>query len=146
MDTDRSYQTYFRYLRFNQSRTPILKIILRTNVIIPAIINIEPLIIQEGLLYINELEGPISDLDCAVKITPNIISNIPIIMTNIFKDCQINNENYLCICYWDVFHLHFITSKSTKIRKWKYKAFLFYQLMKSVNRTDLNLIMILICC
>jgi hypothetical protein len=33
----------------------ILKIIPRINMIMPAIVIIKPLIVQEGLLYINEL-------------------------------------------------------------------------------------------
>jgi hypothetical protein len=52
--------------------------------IMPAMINIEPLIVQEGLLYINELGGPNSALDCAVKIKPANTSAIPIISINIF--------------------------------------------------------------
>jgi len=40
----------------------------------------------------NELEGPIIDFDCAVKIIPNIISNIPrpILVTISLNDYLIN--------------------------------------------------------
>jgi hypothetical protein len=62
----------------------VLNIIPRINMIMPAMINIEPLIVQEGLLYINELGGPNSALDCAVKIKPANTSAIPIISINIF--------------------------------------------------------------
>ena len=57
--------------------------------IIPARMNIKPLIVQEGLLYINELGGPNSDWDCAVKIKPAITSMNPIISTSIFIYYQI---------------------------------------------------------
>jgi hypothetical protein len=62
----------------------ILKIIPRINMIMPAIIIIKPLIVQEGLLYINEFGGPKSSLDCAVKIKPANTSATPIISINIF--------------------------------------------------------------
>jgi len=52
---------------------------------IPIIISTEPLIVQDGLLYINEFEGPKMDLDCAEKIMPNTMINIPRIMINSFK-------------------------------------------------------------
>jgi hypothetical protein len=62
----------------------ILKIISRINMIMPAIINMNPLIVQEGLLYINELGGPNRAFDCAVKIKPANTSTVPIISINIF--------------------------------------------------------------
>lgn len=52
--------------------------------IMPAIINMNPLIVQEGLLYINELGGPNRAFDCAVKIKPANTSTVPIISINIF--------------------------------------------------------------
>ena len=51
----------------------------------PIIIRTEPLIVQDGLLYINEFDGPNIDLDCAEKIMPNTMINIPIITINSFK-------------------------------------------------------------
>jgi hypothetical protein len=51
----------------------------------PIIIRTEPLIVQDGLLYMNEFEGPNIDLDCAEKIMPNTMINIPIITINSFK-------------------------------------------------------------
>jgi hypothetical protein len=66
--------------------------------IMPAIIIIKPLIVQEGLLYINEFGGPKSSLDCAVKIIPTNTSAIPIISINIFIYYQINIEICICIC------------------------------------------------
>ena len=71
--------------RFNLTKIPILESTLKTNIIIPTIIRTEPLIVQDGLLYINEFEGPNMDLDCAEKIMPNIIINIPTITINSFK-------------------------------------------------------------
>lgn len=65
---------------------------LEPSIITPIINKIDPFIVQEGLLYMNELEGPIIDFDCAVKIIPNIISNIPIPVpaTISFNDYLIN--------------------------------------------------------
>jgi hypothetical protein len=40
---------------FGLKRRMILKIIPRINMITPTIMNIEPFIVQDGLLYINEL-------------------------------------------------------------------------------------------
>ena len=71
--------------RFNLTKIPILESTLKTNIIIPIIISTEPLIVQDGLLYINEFDGPSMDLDCAEKIMPNIMTNIPTIMINNFK-------------------------------------------------------------
>lgn len=71
--------------RFNLTKIPILESTLKTNIIIPTIIRTEPLIVQDGLLYINEFEGPNMDLDCAEKIMPNIMINIPTITINSFK-------------------------------------------------------------
>ncbi|HKX21213.1 MAG TPA: hypothetical protein VJM74_06035 [Nitrososphaeraceae archaeon] len=51
---------------------------MNNNTIIPAIINIKPLIVQPGLLYMKELGGPNRALDCKVKITPANTSAIPI--------------------------------------------------------------------
>jgi hypothetical protein len=59
---------------------------LKPSITTPIIIKIDPFIVQEGLSYINELAGPIIDLDCAVKIIPSIISNIPIVVTMSFND------------------------------------------------------------
>jgi hypothetical protein len=56
------------------------------NKTIPIIINTEPLIDQDGLLYINEAVGPINALDCAVKITPNKTNAAPITVTHIFNN------------------------------------------------------------
>ena len=67
------------------TKIPILESTLKTNIIIPTIIRTEPLIVQDGLLYINEFEGPNMDLDCAEKIMPNIMINIPTITINSFK-------------------------------------------------------------
>ena len=101
----------------------ILKIILRIIMIMPAIIIIKPLIVQEGLLYINELAGPNIALDCAVKIKPTNTSAIPIISINIFIYYQINIEICICICCWhfDYFiyivgNLMFGTEIKTKYR------------------------------
>ena len=77
----------------------ILKIIPRINTIMPATIIIKPLIVQEGLLYINEFGGPKSSLDCAVKINPANTSATPIISINIFIYYQIIIEICICICY-----------------------------------------------
>ena len=71
--------------RFNLTKIPILESTLKTNIIIPTIIRTEPLIVHDGLLYINEFEGPNMDLDCAEKIMPNIIINIPTITINSFN-------------------------------------------------------------
>ena len=71
--------------RFNLTKIPILESMLKTNIIIPIIIRTEPLIVQDGLLYINEFEGPNMDLDCAEKIMPNTMINIPTITINSFK-------------------------------------------------------------
>jgi hypothetical protein len=71
--------------RFNLTKIPILESTLKTNIIIPTIIRTEPLIVQDGLLYINEFEGPNMDLDCAEKIMPNTMINIPTITINSFK-------------------------------------------------------------
>ena len=51
----------------------------------PIIIRTEPLIVQDGLLYMNEFEGPNIDLDCAEKIMPNTMINIPTRTINSFK-------------------------------------------------------------
>jgi hypothetical protein len=56
------------------------------NKTMPIIINIVPLIDQEGLLYINEVVGPINDLDCAVKIKPNKTNTTPITVTQVFNN------------------------------------------------------------
>jgi hypothetical protein len=66
--------------------------------IIPAIVIINPLIVQEGLLYINEFGGPKSSLDCAVKIMPTNTSAIPIISINIFIYNQTCIEICISIC------------------------------------------------
>lgn len=66
---------------------------LEPNIITPIIIKTDPFIVQEGLLYMNELAGPIIDFDCAVKIIPNIISNIPILVTISFNDYLINSTD-----------------------------------------------------
>lgn len=58
------------------------------NKTMPIIINTEPLIDQEGLLYINEVVGPINDLDCAVKIKPNKIITTPITVTQVFNNAK----------------------------------------------------------
>jgi hypothetical protein len=58
------------------------------NKTMPIIINTEPLIDQEGLLYINEVVGPINDLDCAVKIKPNKIITAPITVTQVFNNLK----------------------------------------------------------
>ena len=71
--------------RFNLTKIPSLESTLKTNIIIPTIIRTEPLIVQDGLLYMNEFEGPNIDLDCAEKIMPNIMINIPTITINSFK-------------------------------------------------------------
>lgn len=71
--------------RFNLTKIPILESMLKTNIIIPIIIRTEPLIVQDGLLYINEFDGPNMDLDCAEKIMPNTMINIPTITINSFK-------------------------------------------------------------
>ncbi len=63
---------------------------LEPNIITPIINKIDPFIVQEGLLYMKELEGPIIDFDCAVKIIPNIISNIPTLVTISLNDYLIN--------------------------------------------------------
>jgi hypothetical protein len=78
---------------FGLKRRMILKIIPIINIITPAIMNIEPFNVQDGLLYINELGGPNSDLDCAVKIRPAIISAIPIISIIIFMLYHILIQN-----------------------------------------------------
>lgn len=100
-DYERDYQNvvYCTYLLcFWLGRKTILMIIFRINMIIPARMNIKPLIVQEGLLYINELWGPNSDLDCAVKIKPANTSTMPIISTSIFMYYQIKFEICICIC------------------------------------------------
>ncbi len=73
--------------RFNLTKIPILESTLKTNIIIPTIIRTEPLIVQDGLLYMNEFDGPNMDLDCAEKIMPKTMINIPIptITINSFK-------------------------------------------------------------
>ena len=48
--------------------------------------NTEPLIVHEGLLYMNELVGPTIALDCAVKIKPKIMNITPIIVTQILNN------------------------------------------------------------
>ena len=45
----------------------------------------KPLIVQLGLLYMKELGGPNTALDCAVKITPVNTSAIPISSIIIFN-------------------------------------------------------------
>ena len=67
------------------TKIPILESTLKTNIIMPTIIRTEPLVVQDGLLYINEFEGPKMDLDCAEKIMPNTMINIPRIMIHSFK-------------------------------------------------------------
>ena len=67
------------------TKIPILESTLKTNIIMPTIIRTEPLIVQDGLLYINEFDGPNMDLDCAEKIMPNTMINIPTITINSFK-------------------------------------------------------------
>jgi hypothetical protein len=64
--------------RFSLTKIPILESTLKTNIIIPTIIRTEPLIVQDGLLYMNEFDGPNIDLDCAEKIMPKTMINIPI--------------------------------------------------------------------
>ncbi|MDW0135417.1 MAG: hypothetical protein QOK88_07955 [Nitrososphaeraceae archaeon] len=59
-------------------------IISRIKTIIPARMIIRPFIVQEGLLYINELWGPTYDSDCAVKTKPANTSTIPKISIKIF--------------------------------------------------------------
>jgi len=117
-----SFGSYFWSL--NLWRKLILKIIPRINTIIPAIINIEPLIVQEGLLYINELEGPNSDLDCAVKIKPANMSMAPIISTNIFIYYQLSRDlpiYMLLRCRYLNLHFSNFTSRI------KIPSFLVYQ-------------------
>ena len=100
-DYERDYQNvvYRIYLLcFWLGRKTILMIIFTINMIIPARMNMKPLIVQEGLLYINELWGPNSDLDCAVKIKPANTSTMPIISTSIFMYYQIKFEICICIC------------------------------------------------
>jgi len=46
----------------------------------PIMISTEPLIDQDGLLYIKEVDGPINDIDCAVKMRPNITNSAPMII------------------------------------------------------------------
>jgi hypothetical protein len=58
----------------------------------PIIISTEPLIDQDGLLYINEVDGPINDMDCAVKIRPNITNSAPIMIIQSFN----NNKMQQC--------------------------------------------------
>lgn len=72
--------------RFKLFKAPILRRIIRINKIIPIIMNTEPLIVHEGLLYINELVGPTIDLDCAVKIKPKMTNNTPIMVTQILNN------------------------------------------------------------
>lgn len=71
--------------RFSLTKIPILESTLKTNIIIPTIIRTKPLIVQDGLLYINEFEGPNMELDCAEKIMPKTMINIPTITINSFK-------------------------------------------------------------
>ena len=100
-DYERDYQNvvYRTYLLcFWLWRKTILMIIFKINMIIPARMNIKPLIVQEGLLYINELWGPNRDWDCAVKIKPANTSTMPIISTSIFMYYQIKFEICICIC------------------------------------------------
>ena len=105
-DYERDYQNvvYRTYLLcFWLGRKMILMIIFRINMIIPARMNIKPLIVQEGLLYMNELWGPNSDLDCAVKIKPANTNTMPIISTSIFMYYQIKFEICICICMLSTF-------------------------------------------
>jgi hypothetical protein len=55
------------------------------NKTIPITISTEPLIDQAGLLYINEVDGPINELDCAVKIRPNNTKSAPITIIQFFN-------------------------------------------------------------
>jgi hypothetical protein len=48
-----------------------------TKMAIPAPITMEPLIVQSGLLYINEEDGPTMDLLCNVNTIPKIINMRP---------------------------------------------------------------------
>lgn len=108
----------------------ILKIIPRINTIIPAIINIEPLIVQEGLLYINELEGPNSDLDCAVKIKPANMSKAPIISTNIFIYYQLSRDLPIyMLLRCRLLNLHFSNFTS----RIKIPSFLVYQQLDRID-------------
>jgi hypothetical protein len=61
----------------------------------PIIIRTEPLIVQDGLLYMNEFEGPNIDLDCAEKIMPNTMINIPTITINSFKYNEMLNNLHM---------------------------------------------------
>ena len=83
---------YFCARPFLKVGTITLRKMLEPSIITPIITKIDPFIVQEGLLYMNELEGPIIDFDCAVKIIPNVISNIPrpILVTMSFNDYLIN--------------------------------------------------------
>ena len=83
--------------RFNLTKIPILENTLKTNIIIPIIISTEPLIVQDGLLYINEFDGPSMDLDCAEKIMPNTMINIPTITINSFKYKGMLNNLYVYV-------------------------------------------------
>ena len=78
---------YYFYARpFLIVGTITLRKKLKPSITTPIIIKIDPFIVQWGLSYINELAGPIIDLDCAVKIIPSMISNIPIVVTMSFND------------------------------------------------------------
>lgn len=61
----------------------------------PIIIRTEPLVVQDGLLYMNEFEGPNIDLDCAEKIMPNTMINIPTITINSFKYNEMLNNLHM---------------------------------------------------
>ena len=81
--------------RFSLTKIPILESTLKTNIVMPIIIRTEPLIVQDGLLYMKEFEGPNIDLDCAEKIMPNTMINIPTITINSFKYNEMLNNLYM---------------------------------------------------
>jgi hypothetical protein len=54
-----------------------------TRIDIPIPIIIEPLIVQPGLLYMNEEDGPMMDLLCSVNIIPRIVSIMPMIINDL---------------------------------------------------------------
>lgn len=74
--------------RFKLFRPLNFRSVIMINKTMPIMINTEPLIDQEGLLYINEVVGPINDLDCEVKIKPNKIITAPITVTHVFNNLK----------------------------------------------------------
>lgn len=75
----RVFWAIMMYKQLNYLEESHLSMIPDTKIVIPTPMTMKPLIVQLGLLYINEEDGPTSDLLCNVNVIPRVISMIPMI-------------------------------------------------------------------